>query len=213
MCGSSVPPKGRTGPRSTYCSKICRTRAGHARAKVTGAYQRAQAKVRKPVAERRCIECGQAFGSKRDDALTCSSRCGNARRDRLGEIRCSEPDCLRGVRAKGLCSMHWKRAGRLAGTILSEPWNERRRANWHKRYALTRGAPDAEAFDCRDVYERDGWTCGICATPVDKSLVWPHPLSVSLDHVLPVSRGGAHAPENAQCAHLACNVRKGAAVA
>lgn len=92
-------------------------------------------------------------------------------------------------------------------------WDDRRRANWRKRYALTRGAPEAEAFDYREVYERDGWTCGICAEPVDADLAWPDPMSVSLDHIVPVSAGGAHAPENAQCSHLVCNVQKGARAA
>jgi 5-methylcytosine-specific restriction endonuclease McrA len=37
-------------------------------------------------------------------------------------------------------------------------------------------------------------------------------MSVSLDHVIPLSRGGNHEPGNVQCSHLACNVRKGARV-
>lgn len=35
-------------------------------------------------------------------------------------------------------------------------------------------------------------------------------MSVSLDHVVPLSQGGAHDPANVQLAHLTCNVRKGA---
>lgn len=107
--------------------------------------------------------------------------------------------------------MHWRRQARAEGRELAPVWDERRRANWRKRYALTRGASDAEAFDYRAVYERDGWVCGICTEPVDREASWPDPLSASLDHVMPVSRGGTHSPDNAQCAHLICNVRKGAA--
>lgn len=114
------------------------------------------------------------------------------------------------MRAKGLCSMHWRRAARAEGRELPDPWSERRKANWKRREAIKRGAASSEAFSYRDVYERDEWTCGICAGPVDRSLEWPEPKSVSLDHVIPLSKGGAHAPANAQCAHLVCNVRKGA---
>lgn len=59
------------------------------------------------------------------------------------------------------------------------------------------------------VYERDGWTCGICRKSVDPTLRGPHPLSASLDHVKPLSRGGDHLYSNVQCAHFLCNSQKG----
>lgn len=60
------------------------------------------------------------------------------------------------------------------------------------------------------VYERDLWMCGICHLPVDNALEYPHPMSASLDHRVPLSRGGDHLYSNVQCAHLACNLDKGA---
>lgn len=63
-----------------------------------------------------------------------------------------------------------------------------------------------------DVYERDGWTCKLCDTAVDQSLAWPDPYSASIDHIVPISAGGAHVWENVQCAHLRCNILKGATV-
>ena len=32
--------------------------------------------------------------------------------------------------------------------------------------------------------------CGICGRPVDKSLRYPHPMSATVDHIIPVSHGG-----------------------
>ncbi|QDH93339.1 HNH endonuclease [Gordonia phage Thimann] len=58
------------------------------------------------------------------------------------------------------------------------------------------------------VYERDGWECGICHTPVDHDLEYPHPESASLDHIHPMSLGGAHSYANTQLAHLRCNIVK-----
>lgn len=55
------------------------------------------------------------------------------------------------------------------------------------------------------VAERDGWICGICAEPVDRS-------NWSLDHVMPLSRGGSHMYDNVQIAHKVCNSRKWAHV-
>lgn len=67
----------------------------------------------------------------------------------------------------------------------------------------------AERFDPREIYERDHWTCGICNGSVDPTLEHPHPLSASLDHVIPVSLGGDHTRANTRCTHLTCNVRRG----
>jgi 5-methylcytosine-specific restriction endonuclease McrA len=77
------------------------------------------------------------------------------------------------------------------------------------RRARTRGA-EAEAIRPRDIFERDSWTCGICDEPVDRAKKAPHPRSPSIDHVIPLSRGGQHTYANVQTAHLGCNVRKGA---
>ncbi len=56
------------------------------------------------------------------------------------------------------------------------------------------------------------WTgdCGICGSTLDASLKWPDPFSKSVDHILPLARGGSHTQENIQWAHLACNTTKGA---
>lgn len=60
----------------------------------------------------------------------------------------------------------------------------------------------------RKICERDGWKCGLCGKPVDRRLSYPHPMSGSIDHIIPMSRGGDHLPENVQCAHLKCNMDK-----
>lgn len=61
------------------------------------------------------------------------------------------------------------------------------------------------------IYARDGWVCQLCGEPVPK-VPYPDPLSPSLDHVIPLIRGGKHAPDNVQLAHLRCNLRKGTKV-
>ena len=48
--------------------------------------------------------------------------------------------------------------------------------------------------------------CGICGRPVDKSLKAPDPMSPTVDHIIPVSKGG-HLTDihNLQLAHWICN--------
>ncbi len=73
-----------------------------------------------------------------------------------------------------------------------------------KRRALLRGA-ETEDFDAVDIYERDGWRCQLCYKKVDKRLKWPHRMSASLDHQIPLSRGGGHVRKNVTLAHVHCN--------
>lgn len=69
-----------------------------------------------------------------------------------------------------------------------------------------------EAIKSLNVYDRDQWVCQLCLLPVDSEVQWPDPMSPSLDHVVPLSRGGGHVLENVQLAHLVCNMQKGAAL-
>lgn len=50
-----------------------------------------------------------------------------------------------------------------------------------------------------------GQTCPICKRPYDTSSHRP-----SIDHILPLSRGGLHTPDNLATICLHCNLRKGA---
>ena len=52
--------------------------------------------------------------------------------------------------------------------------------------------------------------CALCGKPVDRSLKFPHPLSPTIDHIIPIQKGGhPFALENLQLAHLVCNQTKG----
>lgn len=75
----------------------------------------------------------------------------------------------------------------------------RRRA---RKRATSVGPVDMEAL----------WSgrCGICTEAIDSDLRSPHPMSRSLDHVIPLSLGGSHEQSNLQWSHLRCNIRKGA---
>ena len=51
--------------------------------------------------------------------------------------------------------------------------------------------------------------CAICGKPVDFKLKFPHPMSATVDHIVPVSKGGHPSDiDNLQLAHLKCNRAK-----
>lgn len=66
-------------------------------------------------------------------------------------------------------------------------------------------------FNVLKVLARDNWTCQLCGEPTPKSLRGTcDPRAPELDHILPIAAGGAHVPENCQCACRECNGAKGA---
>lgn len=74
-----------------------------------------------------------------------------------------------------------------------------------------RTAGNRAAFDkARLVILATQEVCGICGKPVDKvKYKYPHPLSPTVDHIIPVSKGG-HPSDlaNLQLAHRCCNRQK-----
>lgn len=60
------------------------------------------------------------------------------------------------------------------------------------------------------VFNRCDWICQLCHEPVDRALRFPASGSASLDHIVPLARGGHHVRANCQLAHLGCNSSKGA---
>ncbi len=111
----------------------------------------------------------------------------------------------------------WTRANRerrnswMRGYRVSPYWRAKGRIYSAQRRARLRQRP-VETFAFREILLRDRGCCRICGWPVSTKHAWPHPLSASLDHVVPISRGGAHLRSNVQLAHLRCNLRKAAKV-
>jgi hypothetical protein len=57
------------------------------------------------------------------------------------------------------------------------------------------------------IFQASGWTCQLCLGPVDpreKTGLW----MPTMDHIVPMARGGGHTRENLQLAHMICNSYK-----
>jgi 5-methylcytosine-specific restriction endonuclease McrA len=81
----------------------------------------------------------------------------------------------------------------------------RRLARIKRRKALLRSAvsaPGADLIIPDVVYERSGGACGICHGPLAR-------VDMDIDHIIPLTRGGAHTYDNVQAAHRSCNRSKG----
>lgn len=67
-----------------------------------------------------------------------------------------------------------------------------------------------EDVDPATLFERDGWRCHICGKKCRQDVDGFHPLAPTIDHLVPLARGGEHSYRNTACAHRTCNVSKGA---
>lgn len=80
----------------------------------------------------------------------------------------------------------------------------------HKRRTLE---ADGEVIDLYQLAERDEWQCKLCSMPVDQNNKHSrgnlHLMGPSLDHIIPVSKGGSHTWNNVQLAHFMCNSLRG----
>lgn len=82
-----------------------------------------------------------------------------------------------------------------------------RAANGRNRDARKRGAFVAPVRRA-DIWKRDGGRCQLCRRKIKPNLKAPHHQSLTLDHIVPLAKGGTHEPSNVQLAHFICNVRK-----
>ena len=214
ICNAPIPPKGKTGPRKSYCSSECRREANRPNAVIASKKATAdrveQNRKKRAATVKVCPVCGDEFSpAKSMRQMYCSKLClRKATRDSKSK-QCSEPGCDRPVRARGVCTMHYRRDARADGREKSDPWSPRRREAYHRRLAKKFG-PGYERFNRLEVFERDEWICAICHEPVDPALSYPDPMSASLDHRIPLAKGGKHTYNNSQCTHLFCNESKGA---
>lgn len=80
----------------------------------------------------------------------------------------------------------------------------------HQERKRQRRREVGEEFSVDLVGNRDEWCCGICGSSVDANLDRiTHERGATVDHIVPLSRGGSHELSNVQLAHRCCNSAKG----
>lgn len=112
--------------------------------------------------------------------------------------KCAEPVARR--------QASYCKACRVAREI--DRWRQKNR----QRRAQLRAAV-SESYTLAEIAERDGHRCQLCRRKVDMDLKAPHPRSPSIDHIVPLVKGGDDTRANVQLAHRRCNTSKGTRVA
>jgi 5-methylcytosine-specific restriction endonuclease McrA len=219
-CGFCGREARRVSQRQLYCSRRCKGRAKERRKRV---------RARKPLVSRVCPECGARFDTNRARQEFCTKRCGDLSRTRVRDRARVYPSTARPPveRVCERCGAAFQAAG-IAINLrrfcsrrcarLSRPTTPGAGAHGgHRRRADEYGCEYKTGLSWRLLLAEDGpacWLCGEDVDPADKRLSgrsWTvgvrHP---SVDHVVPLARGGHHVRSNVRLAHMGCNSARGA---
>lgn len=83
----------------------------------------------------------------------------------------------------------------------------------HRHRARKFGLAYDPSITLKKLVERDGLKCAICGEMCDwNDHSWSKysgPMYPSIDHIIPMSKGGGHTWDNVQVAHIICNSEKG----
>lgn len=205
-CGERFRPKQRR--YSTYCSRRCAYRH-----QFQWDAQMASGNFRSsPLTIKACKTCGGQFIARPTSRLYCSETCSYRTLIAApSEHTCD--DC-----GLSFVSDWGDKRTRFCSQKCGKRYVRRQRRrrhghrNKHRRRARAAGV-EHEPISRRKVLERDDWRCGICGGRISKTVKYPHPRSPSLDHIVPIAKGGPHLYRNVQAAHFKCNTLKSDGVA
>lgn len=156
----------------------------------------------------RCLHCGGVILNERP--VFCSEECMKSHATEVPCRRCGQPAIATLNRRSATCDACKRDRKRQEIRRRKQKYgrNHRQRARHHGvKYV---------AFPVRTIYERDGYKCQLCgksvlrAASIRKRDGKIHPRSPTIDHIVPMCKGGNHEPTNCQTACFSCNTEKGA---
>lgn len=186
--------------RAAFCSRSC-ANAAHSAKRATDAV----------------VPCNTCQGMVMPSALRhgdCKA-CRQIRRDD-NALRRVVSELLRMHGKCRVCSREFSRnhAGRkLCPECKAESTLVKRREyrKRRKHRARVQKPSSREVFSSIDVFNRDGWRCQLCGCRVRQYKRKRNmPREATIDHIIPLSRGGQHSIANCHTACRDCNSRKAA---
>lgn len=80
-----------------------------------------------------------------------------------------------------------------------------------KYYSAKRRAIYAQGdeIDALTLFELHGWICWVCKQPINKYLRLPNYWAATIEHIVPLCKGGTHTWDNCAPSHAICNFMKG----
>lgn len=205
--------------RMKYCSKKCQDEA---RLLKSQQHQDSKSTTKENKFHRQCSYCGEDFTTPYPKKIYCSPECGYAGSLRLKREQWAESFVPKRI----IC----KECGKEFYTTVGEPRKEyccdtcaakyhrriEHQTDRHKEYMNSfknkREKQIRKAFveevSYPLLYERDQGICKICGMPVLYDKFIDDTWGGTIDHVIPLSKGGEHSMANCQLSHRICNSLK-----
>jgi hypothetical protein len=144
------------------------------------------------------VECSKAFNNDKQVKATQAKNAANPRRfdydcDRCGQLVMTDI-CIRKTYSGRYC--------RNCSLV-------KRRESYRIKTAKRQKIMNPIRISADAIIERDGNVCHLCNSEIDLSLARNSRFGATIDHVIPVSKGGADTLDNMRLAHWICNIKKG----
>jgi hypothetical protein len=205
-CGEDVVDR----PNAKYCSNLCRLQAGHRNQ--TKRNREKKSLVGLPITGDKITckhpECNTIF-VKKGARIFCSKSCAtnyNIRKNTRKAFTESCPvffypcpDCHEPVTMSSSNGSH--KVCQSCRVKRNKAINARKS---HKRRAL-----GPAVLSVYELAARDGTRCHICSRKVDMKLSGQAKWGPTIEHILPVSKGGTNDADNLALAHRHCNTARG----
>lgn len=188
--------------------------------------------------EERCVICGESFVPRRKGQVICSDKCrwrqqtinrycngltGKAREEYKAQRRKEQADAQR--KPKPIKTYYHRRCkvcGEWFSTMNPKQTTcstecSKRAKNARKQHRIPKAQMIDKDITLEALYRRDSGVCYLCGglcdwDDRDKEKNTVGASYPSIDHIIPIARGGLHAWNNVRLAHFKCNQEKGADV-
>lgn len=180
--------------RSKYCSRDC---AFSHKSKLAADLRASKVNPAKEY-QKNCDTCGQSFASKRPEKKYCSTDCSriaNLRRKYPLVLHCC-PECGKDF------------TGRKSAIYCCDACSHRAGKRERKHRMRAKNCAGKNVITIEKLGSRDGWRCGVCGKKIKPDAPRVYPSGPSIDHIIPLSKGGDHSWSNVQIAHISCNTKK-----
>lgn len=201
-CGDAFTlpaPSNRKRGEGKYCSKSCRAMGAHWESPL---HRRVRCAVGISAAARKakkvCRVCG-AMGARMECGPVCRQEM--ARRRAMCETPHETRECSE---CGGAYTPNHGNRRIFCSRRCAKKHGKRNRR--HAKRARSSGHPIYWSL----VWRQAGGKCALCGQRVERDTNPSNPRGATVDHIVPLSRGGEHAPWNVQLAHRSCNSAKGA---
>jgi 5-methylcytosine-specific restriction endonuclease McrA len=203
VCGKDLADVGKPGRPKRNCSNECR---------IAKRCETMKSRNRKTKA---CIVCSTEFVTGKKGQRFCKASCRSAHQAEENKIKHANKIAARypnGMRTE-LCG--WCKEPRTFDIRQSTPTafhaectKEAQSARYRIKTVKRQKKTKPYRISHEQVVREYGQDCDICKEPIDLELPRTHRFGLTVDHVIPVNKGGTDSMENLRPAHWICNVKK-----